>query len=248
MHKVNDSFFNGLYKEVWRSFIPEELTNREMNFLLTYFDLKENSSVLDIMCGYGRHLIALGRKGIRATGVDNLPDYIEEIKRTVEKEKLPVTALQQSVLDYTPTRSFNLAICMGNSLNFFDATDTIGIMKKIYDALQPGGHFLINSWSLLEIIAAKPLVNTWNQSGNLRYLSGYSYCLSPSRLEVEFTMIAPGGETETKKGVDYLYSINEMEAMLHAAGLEMEEVFSIPGKKKFTFGEPRAYLVARKPS
>ncbi len=248
MNKVNDSFFSGLYKEVWRNFIPEELTNREMNFLLSYFDLKENSSVLDIMCGYGRHLLALGRKGIRATGVDNLSEYIQEIKQTVGKENLPVTALKQSVLDYTPASSFNLAICMGNSLNFFDAEDTVVIMKKIYNSLLPGGHFLINSWSLLEIVAEKPLVNTWSQSGNLRYLTGYSYCLSPSRLEVEFTMIAPGGEAETKKGIDYLYSINEMEAMLHLAGLEMEEVFSIPGKKKFTFGEPRAYLVARKPS
>jgi len=46
--------------------------------------------------------------------------------------------------------------------------------------------------------------------------------------------------------VDYIYSMNEIEAMLNQAGLLLKEVYSIPGRKKFTLGEPRAYLVAVK--
>ncbi len=248
MTNINDSFFHGLYKEVWRRIIPEELTAKEMNFLLTYFDLKANSKVLDIMCGYGRHVLGLARKGIETTGVDNLADYIEEIKKTAAGENLPVTPILASILSFEPRDSFDLVLCMGNSLNFFDAADTVTIMKKIYTALMPGGHFLINSWSLLEIAATRPVRNTWEHVGDIRHLTSQQYLLSPSRMEVEFTMISANGETETKKGIDYLYSINEMEAMLQAAGLVMKEVYSIPGKKKFTFGEPRAYIVARKPA
>ena len=34
--------------------------------------------------------------------------------------------------------------------------------------------------------------------------------------------------------------------MLLAAGLKMQEVYSIPGRKKFSLGEPRAYIIAEK--
>jgi hypothetical protein len=58
--------------------------------------------------------------------------------------------------------------------------------------------------------------------------------------------IAPDGKTETKKAVDYIYSLNETEALLKKSGLVMKEIWSVPGKKKFTLGEPRIYIVAEK--
>ena len=54
------------------------------------------------------------------------------------------------------------------------------------------------------------------------------------------------GKTETKKAVDYIYSIAEMEMMFDETGFRMKEIYSIPGKKKFTLGEPRAYIIAEK--
>jgi len=63
-------------------------------------------------------------------------------------------------------------------------------------------------------------------------------------MEMESIMIAPDGTQETKKGIDYIYSLNEMDALLQQAGLHLKEVYSIPGRKKFTVGEPRAYLIA----
>ena len=34
--------------------------------------------------------------------------------------------------------------------------------------------------------------------------------------------------------------------MLSRSGLGVKEIWSIPGKKKFTLGEPRIYIVAEK--
>ena len=68
----------------------------------------------------------------------------------------------------------------------------------------------------------------------------------PTRIETESIVIAPDGEMENKTAIDYIFSINEMETMLRQAGLVLKEVYSIPGRKKFTVGEPRAYLVAEK--
>jgi hypothetical protein len=46
--------------------------------------------------------------------------------------------------------------------------------------------------------------------------------------------------------VDYVYSLEEISLLFKASGLELKEVYSIPGKKKFTAGEPRAYIIATK--
>lgn len=246
MSNINDTFFDGLYKDIWKSIIPEELTTREIEFMISYFGLNTGSKVLDLMCGYGRHAIALARKGITVTAIDNLEAYTNEIKEVVATEKLPITAIQRGVLDFQCSDKFDLAVCMGNSINFFDADDTVAIFSKISSCLNPGGHLLINSWSIAEIVFKNFKGNSWSIVGDKKFLSESRLLFSPARTETESIIIAADGSTETKKGIDYIYSLNEMESMLKTAGLSLLEAYSIPGKKKFTLGEPRTYLIAKK--
>src|SRR5712671_4781904 len=100
MSNVNDIYFDGAYKEIWRSIIPTELTTKEVDFILSYFDVKKGNNVLDLMCGYGRHAIALGRKGIAVTAIDNLEDYVEEINRVAKEENIPTTGVRADILQY----------------------------------------------------------------------------------------------------------------------------------------------------
>ncbi|MGQ0738560.1 MAG: SAM-dependent methyltransferase [Bacteroidota bacterium] len=246
MSNINDSFFDGYYKEIWKTLIPDELTVKEVDFMLPYFNLQPGSKVLDLMCGYGRHAIALGRKGIHVTAVDNLAAYIDEINEAVAKENLPVTTIRQNILDFRTKETFDLAICMGNSLNFFNAPDVAKIFSAVSSCLKPGGHLLINSWSIAEITFKNFKEKSWSTIGGMKFLTDLKILFSPARIETESTIIPADGKTEVKNAVDYIYSINELETMLQAAGLSLQEVYSIPGKKKFTIGEPRAYIVARK--
>ncbi len=246
MSNINNDFFDGHYKDIWKTLIPAELTVKEVDFMVPHFNLQPGSQVLDLMCGYGRHALALGRKGINVLAADNLPAYIDEVKTSAASENLPVEAICTDVLYFQSGRQFDLAICMGNSLNFFNKADTTTILRNIAAQLKPGGQLLINSWSIAEIAFTKPFTNSWSQYGDKTFLSKGQLLFHPTRIEVETIMIDPQGNREVKPGVDYIFSLNEMEAMLADAGLKLTEVYSIPGRKKFTLGEPRAYLVAQK--
>src|SRR5882757_6603502 len=123
MSNINNSYFDGHYKDIWRSIIPAELTPKEADFMMQYFNLQEDSKVLDIMCGYGRHALALAKKGIAVTAIDNLDDYIDEIQRISKEENIPVRAIKADVMEYKIDATYELAICMGNSLNFFNGED-----------------------------------------------------------------------------------------------------------------------------
>ena len=243
---INNSYFDGYYKEIWRSIIPNEFTVKETDFLVQYFNLKQGSKVLDIMCGYGRHAIGLARKGIQVTAVDNLDDYINEIKQIEEKENLPITAVRNDLLLFKADETFDLCICMGNSLNFFDAEETQNIFSLVSSHLNPGGSFLINTWSITEIICNNFKSRSWEKSGDLTFLTECKFLFQPARMEIDSIIIAPDGTTETKKAVDYIFSLNEMEQMLNRAGLILKENYSVPGRKNFAIGDARAYLVAEK--
>lgn len=247
MSNINDTFFDGHYKQIWKTIIPEELTVKEVDFILSYFNLQGGDKVLDMMCGYGRHAIALAKKGLSVTAVDNLGDYITEILEAAKKESLPVTAVKSDIGSYQSAHIFDLAICMGNSIQFFDEVTLCKILANTAGQLKKGGHLLINSWSIAEILYKNFKDSKgWSQVGELKFLTDSKFYFHPARLEIVSTIIAADGRTEEKRGIDYIYSINEMEAMLAKAGFQLKEVYSIPGRKKFTIGEPRVYLVAEK--
>ncbi len=246
MGNINDHFFEGQYKEIWRTMIPGILTEREVDFMIPYFKLEAGQRVLDLMCGYGRHALALARKGIQVTAVDNLEAYTSEIKTTAAAEHLPVEVVQADILNYTPEGKYTLAICMGNSLNFFNHTDLQQILNQVSAALLPGGALLINSWSIAEIVFPKFKADSDGKVGESGMKTRQEIFFMPARIEAETEFTSPDGTTEIRKGIDYIYSINEMQEMLQSAGLALDKVYSIPGRKPFTLGEPRAYLVARK--
>jgi cyclopropane fatty-acyl-phospholipid synthase-like methyltransferase len=247
MENINDNYFDGYYKDIWRSMIPSELTVKEIEFMLQYFNLQPGSKVLDLMCGYGRHALALGRKGIEVTAVDNLGDYIDEINEIVKKEDIPVRAIRANVIQYKANGLFDLSICMGNSLNFFNKKETILLLSAVALQLRKGGHLLIHTWSLAEIAIKEFVEKAWSNTINdLKYLSESQYLFQPTRIETQTIIMSKNGIMETKKAVDYIFSMAEMESMLDLAGFSLKEIYSIPGRKKFILGEPRAYIIAEK--
>ncbi|MGH2553099.1 MAG: class I SAM-dependent methyltransferase [Chitinophagaceae bacterium] len=247
MPNINDTYFDGYYKDIWRSIIPDVLTEKEIEFMIPYFNLNADSRVLDLMCGYGRHAAALGRKGIQVTAVDNLSDYIDDLNMIIGKENLPVRSFLSHVLDFKTDDRFDLVICMGNSLNFFNTSDTVNIFSNIFSYLHKGGHLLINSWSIAEIAIKNFKEETNSQIDNLKFQTKSKIHSNPTRIETESIIMTPDGKTERKSGIDYIFSLLELEKMLADTGLKLKEVYSIPGRKKFSEGEPRAYLVAVKP-
>jgi SAM-dependent methyltransferase len=243
---INNAFFKGSYKHAWKEIIPAGLTEAEVDFIQEIAALKNDDKVLDIMCGYGRHALELGRRGIQVTAIDNLQDYIDEIKAKVVEQKLPVDTLQTDVLHIELTDMYDASICMGNSFAFFCREDAITILKNICNHLKPGGVLVINSWMIAEIAIRYFKEKDWHYAGDFKCMLEYKYCFHPSRIESEQTIISPNGIVETVKGIDYIFTLTELEEIFNEAGLKTKELYSTPRKKRFTFGDSRIYIVAEK--
>ena len=243
---VNSSFFNGYYKDIWRGIFPIKTTIAEIDFIIEDCGLKPGSRVLDLMCGYGRHALELGRRGINVVAVDNLAEYVNEIGDTAKQEKLPVEAVLADVLELKLEQHFDAILCMGNSLQFFDAGEIHNLLSKISSHLKPGGRFYINTWMIMEIAVKQFQNRGWSRIDDLLFLTESEWLLQPSRIETKSIIINKEGDREEKIGIDYIYSLTELGSILNEHNLRLNEVYSVPGKKRFTVGDPRAYIVASK--
>lgn len=202
--------------------------------------------MLDVMCGYGRHSLEMARRGYNVLAIDNAKDYVDEINVLATQEALPVKAVAEGILEAALQGLYKAAICMGNSFAFFNKADTILLLKKIADHLQPGGILVINSYMIAEIAYKHFKQREWNQYGDYKYLIYYTFHFHPNRVESEHTIITPDGTLEVIKGIDYIFSINELEEMFALSGFRLKEIFSTPKKRKFHLGDGMSYLVVEK--
>ena len=243
---INNHFFEGVYKEVWRTIIPPALTEAECDFIQEVADLKPQEHVLDIMCGYGRHALELAKRDFNVTAIDNLPDYIDEISDLSIQQNLPIKAISGDIMQLKLEGGFKVAICMGNSFAFFNAEDAVTLLNKISRSLMPEGVLIINSWMIAEIAIKFFKQYDWHYSGPYKCILENNYLFHPTRIETDQTIIAPNGQIENIKGIDYIFTLNELEQMFNQAGLRTVGLFSTPRKKKFTLGDGRIYIVAEK--
>lgn len=243
---INDTFFEGIYKEVWRKLIPPGLSEVECDFITEAAQLESGDAVLDLMCGYGRHALELARRGFSVTAVDNAEDYIAEIKDMAKENALPVDAYASSALTMQLSQTYKAAICMGNSFAFFDRADAVSLLKKIAAHLVQDSILIINSWMIAEIAIKHFREKEWYSVDNYKYILDYQFHFQPSRIESEHTIISDCGEMEVIKGVDYIFTLAELEAMFNEAGLETKFLYSTPKKRPFRMGDNKIYIVAQK--
>lgn len=247
MKNINDTFFDGIYKEIWRKIIPNGLTEAEVDFIEDVCDLKDGNQVLDLMCGYGRHALELGRRGYKVTALDNSVDYVAEINSRAKEENLAVESEVANVANTPFQGNFEAAICMGNSFAFFDEEAALQLLKHLSAVLPLGSKFIINTWTIGEIAIKYFQEKVWhNVEGGYKYLTENKYLFNPARIEAESFIISPDGSIEVIKGVDYIFTISELQSLLKKGGFELKEVFSTPRKRKFAMGDPKAYIVAER--
>jgi len=245
LNNINDAFFQGRYKEVWRQIIPAGLTEAETDFIAELAALKPGAQVLDIMCGYGRHSLELARRGYRVTALDIEAGYIAEINAKAKQEGLSVQTIQGSVMKDLPVGNFDAIICMGNSFAFFKEEDVKTLLSKLASILKPGGTLIINSWMIAEIAIKHFKEKEWHEMNGFRYLISNQYKTDPARIESLHIIMDATGNKEEIAGIDYIFTLRELRLLLEAEGFSRPEVYSTPRKRPFQLGDGKAYIVTR---
>lgn len=213
----------------WRNFfpafrpvfdsIPAKETAELARYVIRKLNLKTGSKFLDCPCGIGRISVPLAQKGIKVTGVDFTPSYLEELKEISRRRKVKIDLHCRDMRKIKFQNQFDAAGILGNSLGYTEKeSDDIRVIKNMYRALKPGGRLIIHLVNRDWIIATfSP--DGWRQIGSLRILEQRTFDYRHSRSLNVWYFIRDGAESQYDVKVR-VYSFHELVKILENVGFK----------------------------
>ncbi len=120
-----------------------------MRNLVDYLKLSKGDKILDLPCGKGRHALFLHEQGFKTTGADLSVNSIQHAKQ-FENQNLSFTIHDmRDPLNGSYDAIFNLFTSFGY---FNQETTNIKVLKNFKNALQPGGHIVIDFLNLDKVV------------------------------------------------------------------------------------------------
>ena len=229
-------YFAGHYADVWRLINPQDWTDGEVSFVASR--LPRPSAVLDVMCGHGRHAQALAGRGLDVTGVDVHAWDGDAAGAGWARVVADVTT-------WAPERTWDAALCLGNSLTGFDRAQLISLLGRMRTWVRHDGLLIFQAWTVTEVVYRRGFEPVSFTVGDYNCELSGDVHLRPTRILYHQRILRDGAVLETLKSVHYLYSANELEALLHEAGFQVEDIFGDSDGRPFTFGDMQLLFVAR---
>lgn len=135
----SDAFWKDLYPFLFPPSKFESATT-EINALIELLGLPDDSNVLDMCCGPGRHSLELARRGYKVTGVDRTPYLLDIAIRQAEKESLTVEFILDDMASFVRPQGFDLVISMFTSIGYHaNEQQNKKVFANIFESLRDGG-------------------------------------------------------------------------------------------------------------
>ena len=129
---------------------------QEVDFLVHCFRRyarRPVKAVLDIACGTGPHLIRLGRRGYRMSGLDLSPENISFLRERAAEEGLDVSLHVADMTRFRLPRAVDAAICMQDSQGHLLTNEALlAHLRGVARTVRKGGlyifdRYMCSSWT-----------------------------------------------------------------------------------------------------
>jgi SAM-dependent methyltransferase len=205
-----------------------ERTKTEVDGVIKFLSLKSGMSILDCPCGYGRHSIELARQGFEITGSDINSAHLQKAVKHAETKSVDITFNKESMLDLKYSSQFDAVINMFYSFGFFDTDDkNERVLKNFFDALKPGGKFLMHT----DVNIPRIFSGQYKEDEERNLVTGKTLrvidCYNPETKRINGAWIIKSGGKEERK--DYsvrVYMKEEFEELCKKVGFSSVKTYS----------------------
>ncbi len=250
-NKISDTwyetFFQGINCELWEKAVSPEWTKQEVDFLIGELNLKQEQSLLDIPCGFGRHSIEFAKRGFNVTGIDISQTFIAGLTEKIKSNKLNITALQADILSMQLTQKFSGAICMGNSFGYFNFERMKSFVEKVSSSLEIGAKFIINSGMIAESVL--PNFSSYQNKSytveNITMIVTNIYNVEDSYM-ISNLLLSKEGKSEEHSFKHFVFTLGEVKRLLKLVGLKTIATYGSLSKEEYKLGDQQIYIVAEK--
>ena len=242
------SLFGEEFLRVYGLFVSDERTAQEVEHIVQRLALPPRSEILDLACGHGRHAIPLAELGYRVTGFDLSEVFLARARADAASRSAPVSWVHGDMRDIPFENAFDAVINIFTAFGYFDDdSDNQLVLRQVHKALRPGGRFLIDT------MHRDALVRRFQPFGITRHDDGLivteerRFDQMTGRNAVRITLLYPDGTRKELGHDERVYTLTELAAMLHDAGLSVEAVYGGLDGGELTLESRRLVVIARKP-
>jgi ubiquinone/menaquinone biosynthesis C-methylase UbiE len=238
------SFFEH-YLRIYGPFLSSEQTEREVDGMVRLLNLVKGTVILDLACGYGRHALALARRGYRVTGLDLSRTLLAHAEDEARNAGLQVRFLRGDMRSIPYEHTFDVVTCLFSSFGYFELEeDNQEVLDQVYRVLKPGGLFL------LDIVPQSRGFRSFSPSvtryeDGLLVLEERQIDWVGSRQEIRVTLFFPNEQRKEYRQSVRLYTLTEIIGMLADAGLEFRVHYGSLDGQGFT-ADSRLVVVSQK--
>jgi len=240
---IASRFFDEAWPTISRGLESETDAESEVGWILGHVRPPAGGRVLDAPCGFGRHSLALARRGFEVTGVDLSETELQRAKERAAAVGLPLQLVRQDMRDMEFSGEFDLALNLFSSIGFFTDDEDRLLLDRFCTALKPGGAFVLDTRNRDAVIHdVTPEESVRLSEGTARVKNRFD--VRTSRLQQDWWLEDEHhrlGQLEIR-----LYSAHELLRMLRPERWSQVELFGGLDGRPFVLGSPRIVLVAAK--
>lgn len=204
--------------------VPQKTTNNQVRYLIKKLRLKPGMSFLDCPCGIGRVSLPLAKKGIRVVGSDLCGEYLDELKFKARKARVQIETVLSDMRKIDFKNRFDTAGHLWTSFGYFESErQNLLVLKKMYQALKPGGRFCLHTVNR-DWILAYYTDTEWQDLGSTLFTLRRKFDFATSTNRAVWTFYRDGNPSVHQVNVR-MYSYHELIAMFKQVGFVNIEGF-----------------------
>lgn len=258
MQSTSKTWWHDLYDDLLAEILLVRSDKDELaatvRFLVDQLGLSPNDRVFDQCCGIGSLAIELAKEGMHVVGVEQAAAYVErgnaDAREGLVGERVALSCGDARA--WTPTAPVRGAFNWWTSFGYSeDDRDNARMLDRAWDALEPGGVFLLDTMNLPGVLRHfEEEVTTRKQTkrGELTLIRRSRIDLHAGVMKKRWSYVLEGGQIVTKEeSVVRLYMPHTLVDMLRASGFDDITLIGNIRGEPLDLDSPRCICRAVKP-
>jgi 2-polyprenyl-3-methyl-5-hydroxy-6-metoxy-1,4-benzoquinol methylase len=226
---MTDDWFSN--EEFWEAsfpfMFPEEsfLDGHEQVEKILALGRISHGALLDVGCGPGRHSVPFAERGFAVTAVDRNAFLLDRARTYAGRSGVEVSWVMEDMRDFCRPNTYHLAISVFTSFGYFDSqAENQRVLDNVAASLKRGGAFVMDLMGK-EVVARRFAMTDSTEVEDVGMVVQRRRIVEDWRkIETDWILIRDSSAREFTMSV-WLYSGEELRAMLDAAGFRRVELF-----------------------